>query len=353
MSDILVVGGGAAGMMAAIAAAEAGCGVTLLERNEKLGRKIYITGKGRCNCTNDCSLDDFLREVPRNPRFLYSALTAFTPQDMMAFLESAHCPVVVQRGHRVFPATEKASDVTRALERRLRETGVEVRLNSRVRSLVIKDGRAAGVSLADGEELQADAVIVATGGLSYPGTGSTGDGYGLARSANHTLIPTRPSLSALETAETWPAQLQGLSLKNVRLTLKQGKKTLYDQLGEMLFTHFGISGPLVLEMSCHLPDNFEQLNLRLDLKPGLTAEQLDARLLRDLQENQRRQLHTVLPGLLPASLARIFPELAGVEGDKICGQLTRPERERILQTLKSLPLTIRRTQAASRTLYTC
>ncbi len=342
MSDILVVGGGAAGMMAAIAAAEAGCGVTLLERNEKLGRKIYITGKGRCNCTNDCSLDDFLREVPRNPRFLYSALTAFTPQDMMAFLESAHCPVVVQRGHRVFPATEKASDVTRALERRLRETGVEVRLNSRVRGLVIKDGRAAGVALADGGELQADAVIVATGGLSYPGTGSTGDGYALARSANHTLIPTRPSLSALETAETWPAQLQGLSLKNVRLTLKQGKKTLYDQLGEMLFTHFGISGPLVLEMSCHLPDSLEQLDLRLDLKPGLTAEQLDARLLRDLQENQRRQLHTVLPGLLPASLARIFPELAGVEGDKICGQLTRAERERILQTLKSLPLTIRR-----------
>ena len=352
MSDILVVGGGAAGMMAAIAAAEAGCGVTLLERNEKLGRKIYITGKGRCNCTNDCSLDDFLREVPRNPRFLYSALTAFTPQDMMTFLESAHCPVVVQRGHRVFPATEKASDVTRALERRLRETGVEVRLNSRVRGLVIKDGRAAGVALADGEELQADAVIVATGGLSYPGTGSTGDGYGLARSANHTLIPTRPSLSALETAETWPAQLQGLSMKNVRLTLKQGKKTLYDQLGEMLFTHFGISGPLVLEMSCHLPDSLEQLDLRLDLKPGLTAEQLDARLLRDLQENQRRQLHTVLPGLLPASLARIFPELASVEGDKICGQLTRAERERILQTLKSLPLTIRRMRPVDEAIVT-
>ena len=352
MSDILVVGGGAAGMMAAIAAAEAGCGVTLLERNEKLGRKIYITGKGRCNCTNDCSLDDFLREVPRNPRFLYSALTAFTPQDMMDFLESAHCPVVVQRGHRVFPATEKASDVTRALERRLRETGVEVRLNSRVRGLVIRDGRAAGVALADGEELQADAVIVATGGLSYPGTGSTGDGYGLARSANHTLIPTRPSLSALETAETWPAQLQGLSMKNVRLTLKQGKKTLYDQLGEMLFTHFGISGPLVLEMSCHLPDSLEQLDLRLDLKPGLTAEQLDARLLRDLQENQRRQLHTVLPGLLPASLARIFPELASVEGDKICGQLTRAERERILQTLKSLPLTIRRMRPVDEAIVT-
>ncbi len=352
MSDILVVGGGAAGMMAAIAAAEAGCGVTLLERNEKLGRKIYITGKGRCNCTNDCSLDDFLREVPRNPRFLYSALTAFTPQDMMAFLESAHCPVVVQRGHRVFPATEKASDVTRALERRLRETGVEVRLNSRVRGLIIKDSRAAGISLTDGGELPADAVIVATGGLSYPGTGSTGDGYGLARSANHTLIPTRPSLSALETAETWPSQLQGLSLKNVRLTLKQGKKTIYDQLGEMLFTHFGISGPLVLEMSCHLPDSLEQLELRLDLKPGLTAEQLDARLLRDLQENQRRQLHTVLPGLLPASLARIFPELAGVEGDKICGQLTRPERERILQTLKSLPLTIRRMRPVDEAIVT-
>ena len=340
MADILVIGGGAAGMMAAIAAASEGACVTLLERNEKLGRKIYITGKGRCNCTNDCSIDDFLREVPRNPRFLYSALTAFTPQDMMSFLEDAHCPVVVQRGHRVFPATEKASDVTRALERCLREKGVRVCLNSRVRSLTAEDGRVTGAILTDGKALRADEVIIATGGLSYPGTGSTGDGYRLAQEAGHTIIPARASLSALETKETWPMELQGLALKNVRLTLKRGKKSLYDNLGEMLFTHFGISGPLVLEMSCHLPETLEGLDLRLDLKPGLTPEQLDARLQRDLQENQRRQLHSILPGLLPASFARIFPELAQVSPEKLCGQLTKAERERLGHALKSLPLTI-------------
>ena len=254
MPDVLVIGGGAAGMAAALFAARAGASVTLLEKNEKLGKKVYITGKGRCNLTNDCDRDEFLAQVPRNPRFLYSALQFFSPQDMMALLENAGCPVQVQRGRRVFPVSEKASDVTKALTACLRSTGVRIRLNTAVQSLDAAEGRLTGVCLADGSHLPADAVILATGGLSYPSTGSTGDGYRLAREAGHTVVPPSPVLTGLETAESWPTRLQGLSLRNVTLTLRQGKKLLFSELGEMLFTHFGISGPIVLEASCYLPD---------------------------------------------------------------------------------------------------
>ena len=339
-NNVLIIGGGAAGMMAAIFAADAGARVTLLERNEKLVKKIYITGKGRCNVTNDCTQEEFLRQVPRNPRFLYSALSHFGPQDMMALLEDNGCPVQVQRGQRVYPQTEKASDVTRTLARMMERRGVQVRLNSRVAALQCTSGRISGVTLESGEQLAADAVILATGGASYPMTGSTGDGYALAQSAGHTLQPREAVLSALETAEGWPRELQGLALKNVRLTLKKGKKTLYTELGEMLFTHFGISGPLVLEMSCHLPDDLSEAQVTLDLKPGLTPEQLDARVQRDLAAQPRKQLQNVLPGLLPLRLSAMFPALCGVPADRVCAQVTRAEREKLCQTLKALPLTI-------------
>lgn len=341
MADILVIGGGAGGLMAAVAASAAGAQVTLLERNDKLGRKIYITGKGRCNVTNDCTLDAFMREVPRNPRFLYSALSAFTPQQMMALLEKNGCPVVVQRGRRVYPASEKASDVTRTLEGILRRQGVQIRLNSRVQALLWEGDAVTGVVLANGEQLHARAVVLATGGLSYPGTGSTGDGYRLAQQVGHTIMPTRPSLVAVETHEAWPCQLQGLSLKNVQLTLRSGKKALYSEQGEMLFTHFGLSGPLVLEMSCHLPDDLAQAHVTIDMKPALDASQLDARLVRELESQPRRQLRSMMGALLPLRMAELFPQLCGVDGCKVCAQVTRTERERIGTTLKALPLTLK------------
>ncbi len=338
--EILVAGGGAAGMLAALFAARSGASVTLLERNEKLGKKLYITGKGRCNLTNDCSLEEFLRQVPRNPRFLYGALNRFGPRDMMALLEEAGCPVQVQRGQRVFPQSEKASDVIRALARLMERAGVQVRLNSRIRSLAMGEGRVTGLTLEGGETLFADAVILALGGQSYPMTGSTGDGYALAREAGHRVLPPEAVLSALETSEDWPRTLQGLALKNVRLTLRYGRKTLYTELGEMLFTHFGISGPLTLEMSCHLPPALAQAQVTLDLKPGLTPEQLDLRLQRDFAAQPRKQLQNVLPGLLPLRLSALFPDLAGVSGLRACGQITREERERLGAALKALPLTI-------------
>ena len=342
MRRVLVIGGGAGGMMAAIFAARAGAQVTLLERNEKLGKKVYITGKGRCNVTNDCTLDEFLRETPRNPRFLYSALSFFSPQDMMALMEESGCPVTVQRGRRVFPASEKASDVIRTLTRLLQQSGVEVRLNTRVKALNQAEGRVSGVTLMSGEVLAADAVVLATGGRSYPMTGSTGDGYAFAQAAGHTVTPPSPVLSAIETEDDWPKQLQGLSLRNVTLTLKRGKKTLYSELGEMLFTHFGISGPLTLTMSCHLPDNLVEAAVTLDLKPGLTAQQLDARVQRELEAQPRKQLANVLPTLLPGKLAELFPTICGVDGGKQCCQVTRQERETLCATLKGLPIHLRK-----------
>ena len=342
MGKIIVIGGGAGGMMAAIFAARAGAQVTLLERNEKLGKKVYITGKGRCNVTNDCTLDEFLREVPRNPRFLYSALNFFSPQDMMALLETAGCPVVVQRGRRVFPSTEKASDVNRTLSRIMQQAGVKVLLDCRVKAIHVVDGRAAGVVLQDGTTMAADAVILATGGKSYPMTGSTGDGYAMAESVGHSIQPIKAALSAIETREDWPCELQGLSLRNVSLTLKKGKKTLYTELGEMLFTHFGISGPLALTMSCHLPDDLSEASVTISLKPGLTAQQLDARLQRDFEEQSRKQLRNVMPGLLPGKLAEIFPGLCGIDSAKQCCQITRQERETLCTMMQALPITLAR-----------
>ena len=341
MSEIVVIGGGAAGMMAAVFAARAGGNVTLLEKNEKLGKKVYITGKGRCNLTNDCDMDGFLAQVPRNPRFLYSALNFFSPRDMMNLLEENGCPVTVQRGKRVFPASEKASDVTKALASLLRGLNVRIRLNSTVRRLKTDSGRITGAELADGSFLTADAVVIACGGLSYPSTGSTGDGYRFAEALGHTVIPPSPVLVGLETEESWPRTLQGLSLRNVVLTLRAGKKTLYTELGEMLFTHFGISGPLALEASCHLPDPPGGTAISVDLKPGLTREQLDTRIRRDFAEAGKKQLKSVLPGLLPSSLAEIFPVLCGIDASLPCSQVTAAQREKLLDTLKALPLTVR------------
>ena len=283
-----------------------------------------------------------MREVARNPRFLYSALSFFGPQQMMALLEEGGCPTVVQRGRRVFPASEKASDVIRTLEKLMREAGVRIVYGARVKDILTREGTVSGAELQDGRVFGADRVILTTGGLSCPLTGSSGDGYRMAEALGHTVTPRSGVLSAIETVETWPGQLMGLSLRNVTLTMKKGKKTLYHELGEMLFTHFGVSGPLVLTMSCHLPENLADAQVTLNLKPGLTREQLDARLQRDFDENSRKMLRSVLPGLLPARLAEIFPSLCGVDGDQVCAQITREERERIAGTMQALALTLKK-----------
>ncbi len=328
-------------MMAALFAAREGVQVTLLERNEKLGKKIYITGKGRCNVTNQCSREEFLSQVPHNPRFLYSALSLLPPESLMELLESAGCPLVVERGNRVFPKSYKASNVTRTLAGEMQRAGISVKLNARVQRLLVSDGRVSGLALTSGEMVMADAVIVATGGKSYSVTGSTGDGYRLAEEAGHTVTPLKPSLVPLACSEPWPGQLTGLSLKNVRLTAKCRGKTVYNELGEMLFTHFGISGPLVLEASSHMVDFPSDVwQMTLDLKPGLTMEQLDARLLRDFEAMSRKQFLSVMPGLLPGKLAEIFPQLAGIPHDKPVNQISRQERLKIGALLKELPLPV-------------
>ena len=334
-----MIGGGAAGMMAALFAAQNGCRVTLLERNEKLGKKIYITGKGRCNVTNACDTDEFLRNVPRNPRFLYSALGQLSPQDLLSLLHDLGCETKIERGRRAFPVSDKASDVTRALEKGMRQAGVHIRLNTRVQRLMAEEGKISGVQLENGEILSAGAVVVCTGGLSYPSTGSTGDGLRFAEETGHKIIPTRPSLVGLITKETWPTQLQGLALKNICLTGLSCGKIIYSEMGELLFTHFGVSGPLAIELSAHLPEG-KAAEMRLDLKPGLTPEQLDQRLTRELAAAGKKQLSTVLQTLLPRSFADLFPALCGVDGKTPCSQVNGKSRQAILQSLKALPLSI-------------
>ncbi|MBQ2976810.1 MAG: NAD(P)/FAD-dependent oxidoreductase [Clostridia bacterium] len=326
-------------MMAALFAAQNGCRVTLLERNEKLGKKIYITGKGRCNVTNACDTDEFLRNVPRNPRFLYSALGQLSPQDLLSLLHDLGCETKIERGRRAFPVSDKASDVTRALEKGMRQAGVHIRLNTRVQRLMAEEGKISGVQLENGEILSAGAVIVCTGGLSYPSTGSTGDGLRFAEETGHKIIPTRPSLVGLITKETWPTQLQGLALKNICLTGLSCGKIIYSEMGELLFTHFGVSGPLAIELSAHLPEG-KAAEMRLDLKPGLTPEQLDQRLTRELAAAGKKQLSTVLQTLLPRSFADLFPALCGVDGKTPCSQVNGKSRQAILQSLKALPLSI-------------
>ena len=341
MSDIIVVGGGAAGLMAAVSAAEAGASVTLLERNEKLGKKIYITGKGRCNVTNDCAPEDFQKQVVRNPRFLFSALHSLSPQALMDRLVQWGCPVMVERGERVFPQSEKASDVTRAFERQLSRLGVRVLLNTRVKSLLCGDDGVEGVLTEDGRKLSATGVILCTGGKSYPSTGSTGDGYRLLADCGHTVLPACPALIPLCSAEPWVRGLQGLSLRNVRLTLRQGRKALYSDIGEMLFTHFGFSGPLILSASSYMAGlSPTEVELVLDLKPGLTDQQLNDRLVRDIAQSGKKQLQTLLYGLYPASLAETIPALCGLDGRKQANELLREERAALVSLTKAFPLPV-------------
>ena len=332
-------------MMAALFSGREGAQVTLLEKNEKLGKKVYITGKGRCNVTNAVDMEQFMRCIFRNPRFMYAAFAGMDNRALMALMESLGVPLKVERGDRVFPQSDKASDVIFALQRGLAQAGVDVRLNTGVRSLTIQDGICKGVVLMNGETLAADAVIVATGGVSYPTTGSTGDGYRFAEDAGHEIKTPMPALTAIETVESWPGTLMGLSLRNVTLTAwakgPKKEKKLYSEMGEMLFTHFGISGPLVLTLSSLLPEDLKQVRLSIDLKPALDEQTLDARLLRDFKAMSRKQLISLMDGLEPHSLAEQILKHAGLSPMMPVNSVTAEQRKAILTLLKNLPLTPR------------
>ena len=348
---VAVIGGGAAGQIAAIKAAENGHRVTIFESNEKLGKKLFITGKGRCNVTNTADREGFFRHVVRNPRFLYSAYAHFDSAAIMSLIESAGVPLKVERGQRVFPASDHSSDILKALERTVRKSGVTVRLNTRVSAILENGGAISGVRVGETVE-PFDAVILATGGLSYPSTGSTGDGYRFAQMLGHTVVKPTGSLVPLETEEMWCAQLSGLTLKNVTLTVYQNGKEVYSELGEMLFTHFGVSGPLVLSASALIAESPEGTVLSIDLKPGLNEEQLDARLLRDLAANAKKTFSGALYGLLPQKLLGVVLEAAGIDGTAQAGNCTRAQRRALCETLKGLKLHVTRARPIAEAIIT-
>lgn len=390
MRKVIVVGGGAAGMMAALAAADQGCRVCLIEKNEKLGKKLFITGKGRCNVTNAADMETLFANVRSNGKFLYSAFTDYDNRAVMDFLEKAGCPLKTERGERVFPVSDHSSDVIAAFQRELKKRKVEILLNTAVKELIWEgpeeaaspedgppvddagscteragennlpgkrhaksreteksgtkgkaqtaQGKITGVRLADGRTLSADGCIVCTGGISYPSTGSTGDGYGFARKAGHQVTETRPSLVPFNIEEKWCSRLMGLSLKNVSLRMNSGGREVYEGFGEMLFTHFGVSGPLVLSASSFYGQS--KAMLYIDLKPALDLEQLDRRLLRDLEANKGKQFKNAWGGLFPASLIPVMVELSGIHPDKKVNEVTREERRRFAALIKKLPLTV-------------
>lgn len=343
MSKVIIVGGGAAGMMAAYTAGMCGHDVILLEKNEKLGKKIYITGKGRCNFTNACDETDFFKNVVSNPKFLYSAIYTFNSEAMIDFIENHGTSTKVERGNRAFPTSDHASDITKALKNAINEFGVKVKLNTEVKDIIIEENKATGVVLKDGQKISCDHVIVCTGGLSYQTTGSTGDGLRWAKKIGLNVTDTRPALVPLNTKEDYIPQMQGLALKNVNLSIYNDKKKLYDSFGEMLFTHFGVSGPLVLSASSIIGKTLEKVGLlkcEIDLKPALSTEDLDNRLLRDFNENMNKHLSSVLRGLLPSSMVPVFIDILGIDDERQINSITKEERASIIQLLKHFPFTV-------------
>lgn len=337
---ILVIGGGPAGCIAAMTASAGGNEVHILEKNEKLGKKLYITGKGRCNITNAADMKTVMDSVVSNPKFMYSAFANFTNDDIVALLESKGCRTKTERGLRVFPVSDRSLDVIIALERLLKENGVRLRFNTEVSRLIIEDGECKGVVLSDGKSIAADRVIVATGGISYPSTGSTGDGYRFAKEAGHNVIQAIPSLVPFETEPTHITS--GVSLKNVTVKLYDGNKLLFEELGEMMFTHFGVSGPLILSASAYAADRVQKKALRLviDLKPGLDEEKLGARLLRDLDRNKNKELKNALGELLISALVDEVIRQSGISPYIKVNEITKLQRESLLHTLKGLEFTV-------------
>lgn len=358
MSKVLIVGGGAAGMMAAVAAAEGGHDVLLLEKNEKLGKKLFITGKGRCNVTNACDIEELFQNVITNPKFLYSAFYGYDNHSLMDFFEKAGCPLKTERGERVFPVSDHSSDIIGALERKLQALSVGVELHTCVKELLLENAgekkSIRGVKVQNGRKIYADAVIIATGGLSYASTGSDGDGYRFAKDCAHRLTECRPGLVPLETEESFCAELMGLALKNVAVSLVHNNKEIYSGFGEMLFTHFGVSGPLILSAASNYVKKAwgERAYLYIDLKPALSGEQLDKRLLRDFEENKNKAFKNALGGLFPARLIPIMITRSGIESDKKVNEITKEERKAFAELIKRFPLTITGTRGFAEAIIT-
>ena len=380
MSKVIIIGGGAAGMMAGVFAARNHHEVHILEKNEKLGKKVFITGKGRCNVTNACDTEELFPAMMSNPKFLYSSFYSFTPQDVMEFFEKAGFPLKVERGNRVFPQSDHSSDIIRALERELKKAGAKIHLHTAVQEIVkkpvtdsantleseatltesgsdagkgrkgkkspdIPQEKITGVILTDGTFMEGDAVIVATGGFSYQSTGSTGDGYRFARELGLKVTDIAPSLVPLKTKEDYIPKLQGLSLKNTGLTIKNGKKVLYEDFGEMMFTHFGVTGPMILSASAHIGAKLAkapngELSAYLDLKPALTREQLDARILREFEENRNKQFRNVINSLFPAKLLPVMLSLGGIDPYKQVNAVSKAERQHFEELITHFPFTV-------------
>ena len=356
----IVIGAGPAGMMAAISASNCGDDVILLEKNEKTGKKLFITGKGRCNVTNACTRDEFFENIVSNPKFLYSAFSQFNNTDLMKLIEDNGTPLKTERGNRVFPVSDHSSDILKALNNALKKAGVDVRLNTSVKSIIteiIKETeesdskkkeytkRVVGVKTDNGVIYEADRVIIATGGISYKSTGSTGDGLRWAGEEGHRISTLKPALVPLETYEKWPFELTGLSLKNVSLSLLIKDKVKYKEMGEMLFTHFGISGPLVLTASSIIAKSDEKdIKVFIDLKPALSDDESDVRLIRELKEGNKKELKNILGNIYPIKLGLQICELSGVDIYKKCNEITKEERKKILDYTKRLPLTIKGTR---------
>lgn len=355
MKQIIVVGAGPAGMMAAIRAAENGANVTLLEKMKKPGRKMMITGKGRCNITNAADVPEIIRNIHGNGAFLNSSMRTFDNQDVMEFFRQQGVPVKVERGNRVFPVSDKAQDAVDAMVHRLHELGVKIELEMPVADILTQDGRVAGVRTKSGAHYKADAVILAVGGASYPGTGSTGDGYEMAKKLGHTIVPLRPSLVPLETEEEWVKDLQGLSLRNVRVTLLANNEKVQEMFGEMMFTHFGVTGPIILSLSRKAAECLaagKYVELEINLKPALTPEKLDARIQRDFDKYIRKSLKNGLVDLLPHKMIEPLLDYAFLDSDRPVNQVTAAERHRLVEVLQHLILIVTKTRPLSEAIVT-
>lgn len=353
--DVIVIGGGPAGMIAAGTAAEQGRSTLLIEKNEKLGKKLFITGKGRCNITNAAEREEFFQNITRNPKFFLGAFSRFSNQDLVDFLEGLGLRTKVERGNRVFPESDKSSDVIKALTKYLDQNRVEVSLNTKVKSVLTSDNKVVGVLLENGREILCDSLIICTGGISYPTTGSTGDGYNFGKRAGHKVVEPTPSLVPLLTAGTTAQELQGVSLKNVAVSVKIDGKKVFDDFGEMLFTHFGLTGPIILSSSFYIVPNLKknkQIVLSIDLKPALNAEVLDKRLLKDFEKNSNKQFKNALDELFPGKLVPLMVKLSGISPEKQVNVITKEERKGLVNLIKNFDFTITGTRPVSEAIVT-
>ena len=341
MAKILIVGGGAAGMMAAISAAKCGHDVHLYEKNEKLGKKIYITGKGRCNVTNACDTEDLFNNIVTNKKFMYSSIYTFDNNMVQDFFEEEGCPLKVERGNRVFPVSDKSYDIINALEHAMKKLGIHINLFSEVSDIIVDNNTAKGIVVA-GKKIMGDRILLATGGYSYPSTGSTGDGHSFAKKYGHDVTKCSPALVPFVAKEEWVKDLQGLSLRNCKVTLFNDNKIIYEDFGELLFTHFGVSGPTVLSASSYVTELIKKKELRLsiDLKPALDLQTLDERVLRDFEENKNRIFGNSLDKLLPKSLIPVVIERSEIPYDKKVNEITKDERKKLINTIKNFDLTL-------------